>query len=115
MEAGWKVPGSSIVVVAVAVHWPEEAGKARKRGMDQSVLQGCRSGRVHVWQVLHRFAGLVDVEGQWISWKAGAEDGNLLAEGPAMFEVVDGLSVEETSALERRRGLVLRGPGLDGP
>ena len=114
VEAGWEVPGSSIVVVAVAVRCPEEAGTVRKRGMTHSVLQGCRGGRLHLsWrvQVLHRFAGVVDVEGQWILWKTGAEDGILLAEGPAVLEVVDGLSVRAGAA---GGGPVLLGPGLDG-
>ena len=70
-------------------------------------MPGRADARLHVWQVLHRFAGVVDVEGQWISWKAGAEDEILLA---AMFEVVDGLSVEETSALERQAGARITGP-----
>ena len=44
----------------------------------------------------------------------GAEGGILLAEGPAVLEVVDRRSVEETSALECG-GLVLLGRGFDGP
>jgi hypothetical protein len=115
VKAEREVPGSSSVVVEE--RWSEEAARVRKRGMILSLLQGCWSEqlhwswRMHVWQVLHRPAGVVDVEEQWISWKADAEDRILLAEVPAVLEVVYGLIVEETSALERQA----RGPGFDGP
>ena len=68
VEAGREVPGPSVVVVAE--RWPEEAARVQKRGMIQLAPQGCRSGQlyrswwVHLWQVLHRFAEVVDVEGQ---------------------------------------------------
>ena len=81
--------------------------------MIQSGLQGCRSGRlhwswrVHVWQMLHRFAGVVDVEGQWISV---LRTGFYLLKGLLCSEVVDRRSVEETSALEWQPGARITGP-----
>jgi hypothetical protein len=109
VETGREVPGSSIVVVAVAVHWPEETGRARKRGVIHARMP---ERAVALVVAGARLAGVVDVEGQWMPWDASAEDGILLAEVPAVVEVVDGLSEEETSALERQARLL--GAGFDG-
>ena len=68
---------------------------------------------MHVLQRLHRFAGVVGVKEQWISWKAVAEDGFLLAEGAAVLDVVYGLIVEETSVLKRQVGGPLLGPTIN--
>ena len=62
MKAWWGVPGPLVVV----------AGGSSK-GSETEDDRLYWSWQVHIWQVLHRRARVVDVEEQWISWKAGAE------------------------------------------
>ena len=111
--------------------WVVDCGRSRSGALARGSGEGPETGddsfsaaRMPEWAVAlvvagarlagaHRFAG---VEGQWMSWNAGAEDGFLLAEIPAVLEVVDGLSEEERSALERQTGgPILLGAGFDGP